>query len=849
MIGTQADTHPGAHYATTFRFNPNRLFNPLLYLRLFYIFARSPRQHVRFGISLLLISENGRQAVPVVRSDVSPRRSKKRLLSEDLISESMCTHGCCSASSPISSARPKSTGVLGDDCTVETRSSHDMRALRSPICPCAGHVGKSRRRGSSLVSRESRRLSGSASQRLKAGVPHFINKNPADSKIEIRVPRQEEKSQLAQGFAISSSRRLASQQLKAGVPHGINDPADPKIKISAREGFATRPDLQRSHSTPVAVRSQNAVEIKNPSQTMQNQAQAQKSWYTKNDEIMNQNVKMAEAVTQEAKPHGMFRQLETHTITEEQLINEVRGIYTGVVNVEKKCIETDRQQAQSNAKLSQGQWQTLVSLHRTLLYEHHDFFLASRHPSAGPVLKELAEKYAMPARMWRYGVHSFLELLRQKLPDSMEFMLDFIYLSYSMITLLLESVPDFRKTWIECLGDLARYRMAVEEFDKKDRELWAGVSRYWYNQDADGSPENGRIQHHLAILARPDILQQFFHYTKALISVRAFPNALDSMIQLVTPLMNMPAQKGDLITSFVTTHGTLFMQAPVEEFVSREKVFLTILRKEINRVRGQKGVLLTSCNICAILQYGSKDGVMEKYFTLKSRNPTAEERLTAMKWASGTNTPVPDTYSDLSSQLAFRASSLAFHTLIVMLGQVGDPNIYPSVHISMAFVWSLTLNPAAIQRLEPLVPWSLLASYLNTLFGSDTIISKIEDDSFPLLDDSTTHQLPEDFLIRGQAWSRLYYPEGFFERALTEDNRPSTEEPSAVIPRKHRCLWLGVRIATFTRWMTYDQTRRFTPTRLAEEFASMAESPASLYGNPNSLDIELSSSNQEMQDV
>lgn len=29
----------------------------------------------------------------------------------------------------------------------------------------------------------------------------------------------------------------------------------------------------------------------------------------------------------------------------------------------------------------------------------------------------------------------------------------------------------------------------------------------------------------------------------------------------------------------------------------------------------------------------------------------------------------------------------------------------------------------------------------------------------------------------------------------------------------------------------------------------MAESPASLYGNPNSLDIELSSSNQEMQDV
>jgi hypothetical protein len=85
-----------------------------------------------------------------------------------------------------------------------------------------------------------------------------------------------------------------------------------------------------------------------------------------------------------------------------------------------------------------------------------------------------------------------------------------------------------------------------------------------------------------------------------------------------------------------------------------------------------------------------------------------------------------------------------------------------------------TLIPAAIQRLEPLVPWSLLVTYLNSLFDPDTIISKIEDESFPLLDDSTAQQLPEDFLIRGQAWSRVYYPERFFEGAPTEDNRPST---------------------------------------------------------------------------
>ncbi|CAG8899695.1 unnamed protein product [Penicillium egyptiacum] len=727
--------------------------------------TRLSNRVVRSDVSPKYVATTWAAVVVCISFDCSYRRSMKRLLSEELISESMSTHGCCSVASPISGARPKSTGVLADNCTMESLSSHGMRALRSPARTSVGHVGKSRR-DSFRVSREPRRLSASVSQHLKPSVPRCMNGRSADPKVEISAPKQEE-SQSAQGFA-------------------------------------TRPELPRSHSTPIAGHSQIAVGIKNASHTTQMQAQEQES-HTGNDQILNRDVETVggQTVTQEAKPHEMFRQPETHAITEEQLINEVRGIYTGLVMVEKKCIEIDRQQAQSKAELSQPQWQTLVSLHRTLLYEHHDFFLASQHPSAGPVLKDLAEKYAMPARMWRYGVHSFLELLRQKLPDSMEYMLDFIYLSYSMITLLLESVPDFRETWIECLGDLARYRMAVEEFDKKDRELWAGVSRYWYNQDED--LENGRIQHHLAVLARPDVLRQFFHYTKALISVRAFPNAFDSMTQLVTPLMN--AQEGNLSTLFVTTHGALFMQAPVEEFVARANVFLATLRKEISRVgqHGQEGVQLTSCNICAIFQYGSK-GVMETDFKLKSRNPTAEDRLAAMKWASSTTavkwksstttTPMHAAYSDLSSQLAFRASSLAFHTLIVMLGQIWDPNMYPSVHISMAFVWCLTLNPAAIQRLEPLVPWSLLASYLNTLFGPDTIISKIEDESFPLLDDSTTRQLPEDFLIRGQAWSRVYYPERFFEGAPTEDNRPPIEEHSTVIPRRHRCLWLGVRIAT-----------------------------------------------------
>ncbi|GKU10969.1 unnamed protein product, partial [Fusarium langsethiae] len=125
----------------------------------------------------------------------------------------------------------------------------------------------------------------------------------------------------------------------------------------------------------------------------------------------------------------MMRQPETRPISQDQLVAEVKGIYAGLVMVETKCIEVDNAQSSNtdaNSKLNNEQWQALIALHRTLLHEHHDFFLASQHPSASQALRRLASKYAMPARMWRHGIHSFLELLRHRLPASLEHMLTFL---------------------------------------------------------------------------------------------------------------------------------------------------------------------------------------------------------------------------------------------------------------------------------------------------------------------------------------------------------------------------------------------------------------------------------------
>ena len=159
----------------------------------------------------------------------------------------------------------------------------------------------------------------------------------------------------------------------------------------------------------------------------------------------------------------MLREPATNHISHDQLVVEVKGIYAGLVMVEAKCIDVDEKQSiraeedpSSRGPLKNDQWQSLIALHKQLLHEHHDFFLASQHPSASSNLSKLAAKYSMPARIWRHGIHAFLEVLRHRLPESLEHMLAFIYIAYSMMALFLESVPAFEDKWIECLGDLGR---------------------------------------------------------------------------------------------------------------------------------------------------------------------------------------------------------------------------------------------------------------------------------------------------------------------------------------------------------------------------------------------------------
>ncbi|OIW33054.1 hypothetical protein CONLIGDRAFT_162006 [Coniochaeta ligniaria NRRL 30616] len=325
----------------------------------------------------------------------------------------------------------------------------------------------------------------------------------------------------------------------------------------------------------------------------------------------------------------LIKQPETRPISQEQLVAEVKGIYAGLIMVEAKCIEVDNaQNAQDadagNGKLNHEQWQALIALHRTLLHEHHDFFLASQHPSASPALRRLASQYAMPARMWRHGIHSFLELLRKRLPASLEHMLAFIYLAYSMMALLYETVPAFEDTWIECLGDLGRYRMAIEDDDLRDREVWTAISRAWYSKSSEKSPTTGRLYHHLAILARPNNLQQLFYYTKSLCVNIPFLSARVSIKTLLDPIPQ-PSEMSRLTLTdiqFAKIHGIMFSGKPLGTFESSIDGFIESLDNYIERCT--RRWLGSDCNLgvalcCAILDYGD-DSPLWDYGRLQDNN-------------------------------------------------------------------------------------------------------------------------------------------------------------------------------------------------------------------------------------
>ena len=621
----------------------------------------------------------------------------------------------------------------------------------------------------------------------------------------------------------NSPRPAVNAQLVSPTRHGFESHVNDKVYLSTAQengSISSNPNQQYGDRTGTGRRA------KAPSPNLQ-------------DDVM------------ELDPEILL-QPETRPISHEQLFLEIKGIYAGLLMVESKCIEVDSRQSQAAlerdplkpTKLSDGQWQALISLHKTLLHEHHDFFLASQHPSANPALSKLPEFYSMPARMWRHGIHSFLEVLRHRLPESLDHMLAFIYIAYSMVALLYETVSPFESTWIECLGDLGRYRMAIED-DMRDREVWSGVARFWYGKGADKDPDQGRLYHHLAILARHSSLQQLSLYSKALTCVTLFESARSSIMTLFGPILDSPYLRSiPFENMFIKVHGMLFSGTALENYDATLSRLIDLLDRYITRLAAkfkEQGIFAAIANISALFEYGGgvrQSGAAKSILQLcfkplrDAEDRAIEEAKARAKQEAGAAVELGPTNSlklaskfpdvdvdqvllavesikpvaskmetmapsELETSLRFitRALKLAFNTFSVCLVQVGNKNVLPLIGVYFMFIWDLTRieDVHGVKTLIiPKVPWHEMCSFLNTIVTPETLTSRVRAPNFPTPKEQNGRPLPEDFLMRGQ-W---YFPSHRFSGTMVDEEERAIEVASNVATRVERILWLGFHTAS-----------------------------------------------------
>ncbi|KAJ7098134.1 hypothetical protein B0H15DRAFT_824243 [Mycena belliarum] len=263
---------------------------------------------------------------------------------------------------------------------------------------------------------------------------------------------------------------------------------------------------------------------------------------------------------------------------------QLKKLYRAITDLETKVKQEDSDDADDAGRVllmpkapadddlekEKDKWKRQIEDHKELAENIHNLLEISLAPSVPASLRNIPTKYNIIIRLWSFAFHKLLESLRRASftsPLALEHLQDFIYYAYTFYTGLLEepTLNPFKSGWLEALGDLARYKMAVAAMVvggadsgvaltadavsavaapgadllavpampapksvsdapaariddspspsigvaaarlldlEPEKERWRCIAREWYSMGITDQPGHGKLHHHLGLLSR-----------------------------------------------------------------------------------------------------------------------------------------------------------------------------------------------------------------------------------------------------------------------------------------------------------------------------------------------------------
>ncbi|KAF8504047.1 hypothetical protein BU17DRAFT_101528 [Hysterangium stoloniferum] len=357
------------------------------------------------------------------------------------------------------------------------------------------------------------------------------------------------------------------------------------------------------------------------------------------------------------------------------VVTQLKRLYRDISHAERKVLDGDQGDStdepirvvvqsrdQPVANVSDP-WARLLADHKELAELMHNFLTLCLSPQVPVSFHQYPTNYNIPSRQWTNAFHRLLETLRRASatsPVALEHLSDFIYYAYNFYAGLLENplLSHYRQGWLEALGDLARYRMAVSAhiasapFGERihdrpssvftavkepetriddssspsvgpgaavaldvepERETWRKTAKGWYAEALKETPLVGRLHHHLGNVSREvdgEEMRAVYHFVKSMVSTNPFATARESILTIFSPTAQARRMQPDARTSelFILLHGMIFTHISLDDFAATHARFME--RLTLEGAEEREWIMMALINLSAIFEYGRHDSAI-----------------------------------------------------------------------------------------------------------------------------------------------------------------------------------------------------------------------------------------------